>query len=170
MEFQKYLAHSLHEQKADFVFTSLCPALQLLGAHNQTSSMKNPLTSETLHTAEALQWIAGRPPLIEVCPTSNSFTLNLTDLKDHPTLGTWIKTGYPIAISTGGLSFTFMLCHSMIYYTIVWDSMIWYCALYSTMLCYAVLCNDMLHYTILCHVTLYYAVHRDYNVTLRALC
>lgn len=163
MEFIIFLLlhYTLHEQKADFIFTTLCPALQLLGAHNQTAPTKNPLTSGTLHTAEALQWIAERPPLVEVCPTSNSFTLNLTDLKDHPTLGTWIKTGYPIAISTGSSSFTCILCHSMIYYTIVWDSMTSYGIVRCTVQCFA-----MLHKTILCHVILHYAVHCDYNVTL----
>lgn len=110
--------------------------------------MKNPLTSETLHTADASQWIAERPPLIEICPTSNSFTLNLTDLKDHPTLGIWIKTGYPIAISTGNSSFTFVLFHAILLYR--WDSMIWY----GVTQCYATP-----YYAMLCYIMLYYVTH-----------
>jgi hypothetical protein len=117
-----------------------------------TAPLKNSLSAETLLTAEALQWIAERPPLIEVCPTSNSFTLNLTDLKDHPTLGTWIKTGYPIAISTGSLSFIFILCHSMLCYAIIWHSMMWCDALYNIILCLTRQHHDTLYYTILCYI------------------
>lgn len=155
MEFHIFLLiqYTLHEQKADFVFIFLCLALQLLDAHNQTAPMKNSFTSETLHTAEALQWIAERPPLIEVCPTSNSFTLNLTDLKDHPTLGTWIKTGYPIAISTGSSPFIFMLFRTMLYNTVVWHSTMWCDALYNIILCYTRQRPDKIYYTILYYVT-----------------
>ena len=42
-----------------------------------------------------------RPPLIEICPTSNYYTLNLKDHSEHPTLGSWIRNQYPIAVSTG---------------------------------------------------------------------
>jgi adenosine deaminase len=41
-----------------------------------------------------------RPPLIEVCPTSNRFTLNHTTYSEHPHLQTWLNSEYPIAIST----------------------------------------------------------------------
>lgn len=41
-----------------------------------------------------------RPPLIEVCPTSNRFTLNHSTYGEHPHLQTWLTNEYPIAIST----------------------------------------------------------------------
>jgi hypothetical protein len=44
---------------------------------------------------------SARAPLIEVCPTSNLFTLNLTSYGEHPTLGRWMELGYPVAVSTG---------------------------------------------------------------------
>jgi hypothetical protein len=53
-----------------------------------------------------------RAPIIEICPTSNSYTLQLSNLKEHPTLGKWIDTGYPIAISTGANHPIFIALHT----------------------------------------------------------
>ena len=40
------------------------------------------------------------PIPIEICPTSNVKTLKLEGLGAHPTLALWLRTGYPISIST----------------------------------------------------------------------
>ena len=40
-------------------------------------------------------------PAIEICPTSNYFTLNLGSYDKHPTLRTWLQHGYPISLNTG---------------------------------------------------------------------
>ena len=37
---------------------------------------------------------------IEICPTSNMHTLQLSSLDAHPTLATWLRESYPIAICT----------------------------------------------------------------------
>jgi adenosine deaminase len=41
----------------------------------------------------------GRTP-VEICPTSNLFTLQLSSYEEHPTLNRWLENGHPIAIST----------------------------------------------------------------------
>ena len=51
----------------------------------------------------ALQSLLCRTPRripIELCPTSNAITLSLETLRDHPTLATWLASGYPVAICT----------------------------------------------------------------------
>ena len=48
-------------------------------------------------------WVAsllGDPAPIEVCPTSNLATLELDDLRAHPTLGRWLREGYPVCLCT----------------------------------------------------------------------
>ena len=37
---------------------------------------------------------------IEICPTSNMKTMQLSRLREHPTLSTWLGSGYPISINT----------------------------------------------------------------------
>eukprot|EP01034_Spumella_vulgaris_P028869 gene28869-35811_t len=42
----------------------------------------------------------GRAPPIEICPTSNYFTLGLKSYSDHPQLHNLLRLGYPISINT----------------------------------------------------------------------
>jgi adenosine deaminase len=44
--------------------------------------------------------IMRRNTLVEICPTSNKFTLQLGSYAEHPTLRRWLDCGHPIAIST----------------------------------------------------------------------
>ena len=37
---------------------------------------------------------------IEICPTSNLFTLKLEDYQQHPTLSEWLARGHPVVICT----------------------------------------------------------------------
>lgn len=53
------------------------------------------LLSDADREALAWSWIP-----IELCPTSNVKTLGLASLRDHPTLRTWLDSGYPVSIST----------------------------------------------------------------------
>ena len=51
---------------------------------------------------DVLQKLLARVPRIpiEICPSSNSHTLQMRTLTDHPTLGTWLEEAYPISICT----------------------------------------------------------------------
>ena len=40
------------------------------------------------------------PIPIEICPTSNTRNLQLSDLSEHPTLQTWLHKQYPISLNT----------------------------------------------------------------------
>ena len=52
-------------------------------------------------TAEQTQRLLDQQICIEICPTSNVRTLELTSLDQHPTLSTWLQAEeYPICIST----------------------------------------------------------------------
>lgn len=44
--------------------------------------------------------LTASPIPIELCPTSNLMTLKLRSLRDHPTMATWLASGYPVSIST----------------------------------------------------------------------
>eukprot|EP00466_Bigelowiella_natans_P003325 jgi/Bigna1/142701/aug1.72_g17409 len=37
---------------------------------------------------------------VEICPTSNMRTLQILDIKQHPTLGLWLQNGHPFSICT----------------------------------------------------------------------
>jgi uridine kinase len=52
-----------------------------------------------LSAAQRSQLQASRIP-IEICPTSNLRTLELTRYEDHPTLPHWLATAHPIALCT----------------------------------------------------------------------
>ena len=44
--------------------------------------------------------LLGRPIPIEICPTSNLMTLQLGAVEEHPTLGLWLRSAYPLVLCT----------------------------------------------------------------------
>ena len=41
-----------------------------------------------------------RPIPVEICPTSNLMTLQLGAVEEHPTLGLWLRSAYPVVLCT----------------------------------------------------------------------
>ena len=71
------------------------------GGHFYKMPMSYPASDISALGSNLLKAKRGVLPVpIELCPTSNSLTLHLPSLSDHPTLETLLEAQYPVAVST----------------------------------------------------------------------